>query len=110
MVEYRVEYHPDSDDLVITRSAEPIRATAEELRTPGGLELVADSHRRRLVKLIVHRFSRQVDFAEIFEMFGPEMVRMLARMQAELKDTRSTVVRDLEPLRSRSLQRHLISA
>ena len=55
-------------------------------------------------------FSDRVDFTDIYELFGADVVKLLARIQADLGQT-SRVVRDIkEPLRSRHVREYLIPA
>lgn len=110
MSTYTVTYMPGTDTLdVILNGAEP-NTDIEMLRTAGGLEVQTADERSTLVRLTIPTFSRQVDFFELFEMFGHEFVLMLSDIQAELLETHTQVSASRSPMRSRDLRQNLISA
>lgn len=108
--DYVVTYLPEIDDLTITRSDASQRVDANEFVTDSGTRLVASLDRTSLFTLTIPDFSRRVDFTDVYELFGADVVKLLARIQADLGQT-SRVVHDIkEPLRSRQVREHLIPA
>jgi hypothetical protein len=108
--DYVVTYFPDSDDLTITRSRESQELDADEFVTYAGTRVVASLDRAFLFGVKIPDFSGRVDFTDVYELFGADVVKLLARIQADLGQT-SRVVHDIkEPLRSRHVREYLIPA
>jgi hypothetical protein len=108
--DYVVTYFPDSDDVTITRSREPQELDADEFVTYAGTRVVAALDRTSLLAVTIPDFSSRVDFTDLYELFGADVVKLLARIQADLEQT-CRVVHDIkEPLRSRHVREYLIPA
>jgi hypothetical protein len=108
--DYLVTYFPDTDDLTISRSDGTSRVDTDEFVTYAGTLLVASLDRTLLLALTISDFSSRVDFTDVYELFGADVVKLLARIQADLGQT-SRVVHDIkEPLRSRHVREHLVPA
>ena len=108
--DYVVSYFPDTDDLTITRSDGNSRVDTDEFVTYAGTRLVASLDRTSLLALTISDFSSRVDFTDIYELFGADVVKLLARIQADLAQTPSVVHDIKEPLRSRHVREHLVPA
>ena len=108
--DYVVTYVPELDDLTITKSDSTSGADTDEFVTYAGTRLVASLDRTSLLALTISDFSSRVDFTDVYELFGADVVKLLARIQADLGQT-SSVVHDIkEPLRSRYVREHLVPA
>jgi hypothetical protein len=111
MNDYEVRYSPDDDVLQIVLSSTQLSSPGmEQLLTEGGLEVDVDEKRTKLLALRVNEFSRQVDFSELYEMFGESLVITLAEIQSKLEETRQPIPALPEPMRSRELRSHLVDA
>ena len=111
MNDYEVCYSPDNDVLQIALTSTDASTTGmEQLMTEGGIEVDVDDNRTKLLALRVNKFSRQVDFSELYEMFGESLVIALSEIQSTLSDIRLPIASLPEPMRSRELRSHLIDA
>lgn len=110
MNEYEVAYDPAHDLLSVRLSSRAYDSEGEQVSTEGGLDLCVDSSRHRLLTVLVPQFSRQVDFSELYDMFGPDFVKTLSVIQSQLTSARAHVTSDRDPLYSSRVRRHLVTA
>mgnify|MGYP007090092765 CR=1 FL=1 len=108
--DYVVTYLPESDHLTIRRLDASSGAGADEFVTYAGTRLVASLDRKSLLGVMIPDFSGRVDFTDVYELFGADVVKLLARIQADLVHTPSVVHDVKEPLRSRHVLDQLVPA
>lgn len=108
--DYVVTHLPESDDLTIKRLDAPSGVDTDQFVTYGGTCVVASLDRTSLLAVTIPDFSSRVDFTDVYELFGADVVKLLARIQADLAQTPSVVHDIKEPLRSRHVREYLIPA
>lgn len=110
MIDFLVSYDSESDCARIVRADGLTSDNDTCLTIDSGLELVVDESGLTLVSVAIPEFSRRVDFLEVYQLLGSEVVRLLSQMQSTDGPGDVTIGVEREPLHSRRLRRELIGS